>query len=227
MIDVYGGETPNVFKPLIMLEELGADYRRVPLDILKGEQFAPAFLAISPNNKVPAIVDHAPVDGGAPVSVMESGAQLLYLAEKHGRLMPTDPRRKIAALEWLFWQMASQGPMVGQAGHFRNYAPEKLAYAIKRYSDEAQRIYKVLDKRLRGREFIADEYSVADIACWPWILFRYHHGVELTDFPEVERWFNAVLARPAVTRLFGDYKAPGPMSFTEEERALLFGNKQP
>lgn len=227
MIDLHGGETPNVFKPLIMLEELGAEYRRLPCDILKGEQFAPAFLAISPNNKVPAMVDHAPAFGGPPVSLMESGAQLLYLAEKHGRFLPQDPRRRVATLEWLFWQMASQGPMVGQAGHFRNYAPEKLAYAIERYSTEAQRIYKVLDTRLAGREYIADEYSIADMACWPWTLFRLHHGVDLADYPHVERWHAAMLARPAVHRLFGDYEAPRPMTFTEEERAMLFGNKQP
>lgn len=227
MIELYGGDTPNVFKPWIALEELGEPYRRVPLDIMTGEQFTPEFLAISPNNKVPAIVDHAPADGGAPISVMESGAILLYLAEKHGRLVPTDPRRRVAATEWLMWQMASQGPMVGQAGHFRNYAPEKLPYAIKRYSDEAQRIYKVLNKRLEGREFIADEFSVADIACWPWIIWRTHHGVELEDFPEVKRWFEAMLARPAFNRILGDFRASPPQTFTEEERAVLFGNKQP
>jgi len=210
-----------------MLEEVGADYRRVPLDILKGEQFTPEFLAISPNNKVPAIVDHAPADGGAPISIMESGAILLYLAEKHGRFLPADLRRRTAALEWLFWQMASQGPMVGQAGHFRNYAPERLPYAIDRYTTETQRIYKVLNTRLRGREYIADEYSVADMACWPWIIFRKHHGADLADFPEVERWFHAMLARPAVNRLFGDYAPPEPMTFSAEERAMLFGNKQP
>ena len=226
MIDLYGGETPNVFKPMIMLEELGVPYRRLPCDIMTGEQYTPAFLAISPNNKVPAIVDHAPAFGGEPVSVMESGAILMYLAEKHERFLPADPRRRVAATEWLFWQMASQGPMVGQAGHFRNYAPEKLPYAITRYSTEAQRIYKVLNTRLQGRDYIADEYSIADMACWPWILFRTHHGVELADFPEVARWFNAMLARPAVKRLFGDYVAPPPMSFTQEERDMLFRNTQ-
>jgi GST-like protein len=227
MIDLYGGETPNVFKPMIMLEELGVEYRRLPCDIMKGEQFTPEFLAISPNNKVPAMVDHDPAFGGGPVSVMESGAILLYLAEKHGKFMPADPRRRVAAIEWLFWQMASQGPMVGQAGHFRNYAPEKLPYAIERYSTEAQRIYKVLNTRLAGREYIADEYSIADMACWPWILFRFHHGVDLADYPEVERWFGAMLARPAVHKLFGDYVPPKPLTFTEEERKMLFGNKQP
>lgn len=227
MIDLYGGETPNVFKPMIMLEELDAPYRRLPCDIMTGEQFTPQFLAISPNNKVPAIVDHQPAFGGDPVSVMESGAILLYLAEKHGRFMPAEPRARVAAIEWLFWQMASQGPMVGQAGHFRNYAPEKLPYAITRYSTEAQRIYKVLDRRLEGREYIAGEYSIADMACWPWILFRAHHGVDLAAYPQVERWFYAMLARPAINRLFGDYEAPGPYEFTQEERDMLFGNTQP
>lgn len=226
MIDLYGGETPNVFKPWIALEELGAPYQRLPLDIMKGEQFTPEFLAISPNNKVPAIVDHAPADGGAPISVMESGAILIYLAEKHGKLVPTDLRRRMACMEWVMWQMASQGPMVGQAGHFRNYAPEKIPYAITRYSDEAKRIYKVLDVRLEGREYIADEFSIADIACWPWILFRAHHGVELDAYPNVTRWFETMHARPAINRILGDFKFEPPKGFTDEERALLFGNKR-
>ena len=157
MIELYGGETPNVFKPLIALEELGLEYRRIPVDILAGEQFKPEFLAISPNNRVPAIIDDAPADGGAPLSVFESGAILLYLAEKTGQLLPTQLRERVQAAEWLMWQMAGQGPMLGQAGHFRNYAPEKIPYGIERYSSEARRLYRVLNERLAGREYIAGD----------------------------------------------------------------------
>jgi GST-like protein len=227
MIELFGGQTPNVFKPLIALEELGADYRRVPLDILKGEQFTPEYLAISPNNRVPAMVDHDPVDGQGPLSVFESGAILLYLADKHGALIPQDPRGRSAVIEWVMWQMAGQGPMVGQAGHFRNYAPEQIPYAIERYSKEAQRLYRVLDTRLEGREFIAGNYSIADIACWPWIIFRASHGVAIEDFPNIERWYRAIEARPAVRRALDGFEPTAMPSFTEEERAVLFGGKRP
>ena len=223
MIELFGGETPNVFKPLIALEELGLEYKRVPVDILKGEQFKPEFLAISPNNRVPAMIDHNPADGGAPISVFESGAILLYLAEKEGKLLPQDPRGRTNVFQWLMWQMAGQGPMVGQAGHFRNYAPEKIPYGIDRYTNEAKRLYGVLDKRLAQSEFVAGDYSIADIACWPWILFRIHHGVELESFPNVNRWFKAIEARPAVKRILGGYVAPPPPTFTDEEREMLFG----
>jgi GST-like protein len=227
MIELFGGQTPNVFKPLIALEELGADYRRMPLDILKGEQFTPEYLAISPNNRVPAMVDHDPVDGQGPLSVFESGAILLYLADKHGALIPQDPRGRSAVIEWVMWQMAGQGPMVGQAGHFRNYAPEQIPYAIERYSNEAQRLYRVLDTRLEGREFIAGDYSIADIACWPWIIFRASHGVAIEDFPNIERWYRAIEARPAVRRALDGFEPTAVPSFTEEERAVLFGGKRP
>jgi GSH-dependent disulfide-bond oxidoreductase len=206
MIELYGGQTPNVMKPLIALEELGADYRRVPVDIANGEQFKPDFLAISPNNRVPAMVDHHPQDSGEPLSVFESGAILLYLADKYGALIPPTPRGRSAVIEWVMWQMGGQGPMLGQAHHFRNYAPEQIPYAIDRYNNETRRLYRVLNTRLTGREFIAGDYSIADIACWPWIQFRAHHGVELAAFPEVERWFNAIDARPAVRRALPDYK---------------------
>lgn len=226
MIEVFGPNTPNVIKVLLALEELTMPYKRVEVDILKGEQFAPAFLAVSPNNRVPAIIDHNPQDGGQPLSVFESGAILLYLADKANALIPTNPRDRSPVIEWLMWQMAGQGPMLGQAGHFRNYAPEKIPYGIERYTKEAGRLYRVLNTRLIGREFIAGEYSIADIACWPWILFRSHHGVAIEDYPEVHRWFRAVEARPAVRRAIGDYVPPAPASFDEKSRDVLFGSKQ-
>jgi GST-like protein len=222
MIDVYGGQTPNVFKVLIALEELGLPYRRIGVDIMKGEQFTPSFLAISPNNRVPAIVDQAPEDGGPPLALFESGAILIYLAERSGQLLPEAPRPRAAVLQWLMWQMAGQGPMLGQLGHFRNYAPEKIAYAIDRYSTEVARLYRVLDGRLAGRDFIAGDFSIADIACWPWICFRAHHGVDLDLYPEVARWFAALAARPAVQRAVGDAAIPSPITVTDDVRAVLF-----
>ena len=225
MMKLYGGQTPNVFKPLIALEEMGLDYERVSLDILTGEQFTPEFLAISPNNRVPALVDDDPKDRQGSLSVFESGAILLYLADRQGAFIPADARGRNTVIEWVMWQMAGQGPMCGQAGHFRNYAPEKLPYAIDRYTNEAKRLYRVLNTRLAGREFIADAYSIADMACWPWIMFRDHHGVALSDYPEVERWYRAIEARPAVQRAFDGYDVPPPRTFTDEERALLFGGQ--
>ncbi|AMK19907.1 MULTISPECIES: glutathione S-transferase N-terminal domain-containing protein [Sphingobium] len=225
MIDVYGPESPNVIKVLLILQELGMAYERKPLDIMSGEQFSPEFLAISPNNKIPAIVDHDPADGGPPLSLFESGAILIYLAEKGGALLPTEPRPRSTVLAWLMWQMAGQGPMLGQAGHFRNYAPEPNPYGVRRYSDEAARLYGVLDRRLEGREWIADAFSIADIACWPWTLFRAHHGIELTDYPHVNRWFAAMEARPAFGRALPDFQAPLPITPDDETRRILFNIK--
>jgi GSH-dependent disulfide-bond oxidoreductase len=225
MIDIYGGGTPNVLKPLIALEEMGLEYKRLPVDLLKGEQFTPEFLAISPNNRVPAMVDHDPADGQGPLSVFESGAMLLYLADKTGSFIPTDARGRSVVVEWIMWQMAGQGPMLGQAGHFRNYAPEKIPYGIERYSNEARRLYRVLDTRLAERDYVAGDYSIADMCCWPWTLFRAHHGVELGDFPNLERWYHRIEERPAVQRLLPDFQVSAPPSFTEEERKLLFGQK--
>jgi len=222
MIDVYGPGSPNVIKVLIALEELGMAYERKPLDIMSGEQFTPEFLAISPNNKIPAIVDQAPADGGAPLSLFESGAILVYLAEKGGALLPTEARARSAVLAWLMWQMAGQGPMLGQAGHFRNYAPEPNPYGIRRYSDEAARLYRVLDARLAGNEWVAGDFSIADIACFPWILFRAHHGIALEDYPNVARWFAAVDARPSVARAIPDFVAPEPIVPDEQTRRILF-----
>lgn len=223
MIELYGGQTPNVFKPLILLEELAVEYKRVPVDIMAGEQFSSEFLAISPNNRVPALVDYDPADAGDPLSVFESGAMLLYLADKYGRFLSRSPRERNAAVEWVMWQMAGQGPMLGQAGHFRNYAPEKIPYAISRFTNEANRLYRVLDTRLKGRNFIAGDYSIADIACWPWAIFRSLHGVTLDDYPEVDRWYRTIEARPAVRRVLGDFTLPAPPTFSDEQRALLFG----
>ena len=199
MIDLYYFPSPNTWKASIMLEECGLPYRVVPVDITKDEQFAPDFLAISPNNRVPAIVDHdAP---GGPQPVFESGAILLYLAEKTGRfLAPSGPER-VAAIEWLMWQMGGLGPMAGQAHHFRRYAAEGNGYAVERYVKEAGRLYGVLDRRLAGRRWIAGEdYSIADIACWGWVWFHQMHGIALDDFAEVRRWFLAMSERPAVER---------------------------
>lgn len=222
MIELYGGDSPNVIKILIALEELGMDYVRRPLDIMHGEQFTPDFLALNPNGKIPAIRDKAPADGGGPLALFESGAILLYLAEKAGALLPLEPRARAEAQAWLMWQMAGQGPMLGQAGHFRNYAPEKIPYAIQRYSRETARLYGVLDARLKGRAFLAGGYSIADIACWPWILFRSHHGIDLDDYPEVARWFAALRARPAVERAMAGIEVSPPQTFDDETRRILF-----
>ncbi|MDB5702377.1 MAG: glutathione S-transferase [Sphingomonadales bacterium] len=225
MIDVYGPASPNVIKVLLALEELGIAYRRLPLDIMSGEQFAPAFLAISPNNKIPAIVDHEPDDGEGPLSLFESGAILIYLAEKTGRLLPVAPRKRSEVLAWLMWQMSGQGPMLGQAGHFRNYAPEPISYAIRRYTDEAARLYKVLDTRLHEREWIAGDFSIADIACWPWILFRAHHGIEIGSYPNVARWHAMMTARPSFARAMPDFVPPPPVVPDEKTRRILFNIK--
>jgi GST-like protein len=228
MIDLHYFPTPNGWKVSIALEELGLPYRIVCVNIAKGDQFEPEFLAISPNNRMPAIVDDEPAFGGAPVSVFESGAILLYLAEKTARLLPRDPRRRVAAIEWMFWQMANQGPMCGQAGHFRNYAPKPAdPYATKRYTDEAHRVYRVLDTRLAGREFVADELSMADILCWPWIHMRDHHGQNLAEFPNLARWYERLLARPAFQRglAAGAELAKGMASMDAEARRNLFGQR--
>ncbi|MDF8332039.1 glutathione S-transferase N-terminal domain-containing protein [Novosphingobium cyanobacteriorum] len=198
MIDFHFFPSPNTWKVAIMLEECGLPYRLVPVDITADAQFAPEFLRISPNNRVPAIVDHTAPDGSQPV--FESGAILLYLAEKTGRfLSPSGPAR-VAAQEWLMWQMGGLGPMAGQAHHFRRYAPAGNDYAVDRYTRECARLYRVLDARLAGRSWIADDYSVADMACWGWVWFHRLHGQDLGDFPQIGRWFTAMSARPAVQR---------------------------
>ena len=227
MIDLHYFPTPNGWKVSIALEELDLPYRVVPCNIGRGDQFKPDFLAISPNNRMPAIVDTDPAFGGEAVSVFESGAILQYLAEKTGRLLPTDPRGRLQALEWMYWQMANQGPMCGQAGHFRNYAPAKIEYGIERYSNEAHRLYRVLDERLAEREFVADEFSMADILCWPWVHLREHHGQSFEEFPQLERWYEQLLARPAFERGLEVgldlVKESGGMD--EEARRTLFGQR--
>lgn len=202
MIDLYYWTTPNGHKITMFLEEAGVPYALHGINIGKGDQFAPAFLEISPNNRIPAIVDNEPADGGAPVSVFESGAILLYLAEKTGKLLPQDPRGRVAALEWLFWQVGGLGPMAGQNHHFALYAKEKIPYAIERYVNETNRLYGVLDKRLATHEFLADSYSIADIACYPWIVPYERQGQRLEDFPNLKRWFDAIAAMPSTVRAY-------------------------
>ena len=231
MIDLHYWPTPNGHKPALMLEELaeagaGLEYRIVPVDIGKGAQFEPAFLAISPNNKMPAMVDHDPAGGGAPLAVFESGAILLYLAEKTGRFLPADLRGRNEVLQWLFWQVGGLGPMNGQHGHFSVYAPEKLPYAMDRYRRESERLLGVLDKHLEGREFIAgDGYSIADMASHPWISPYDKAPLDLAPFANVRRWHAAIAARPAVQRAYALGKtvegAGQPM--TDAERRILFG----
>ena len=200
MIDVYYWPTPNGWKVSIALEEMEIPYRIVPVNIGLGEQFDPAFLAISPNNRIPAIVDTSPQDGDGPLSVFETGAILIYLAEKSGRFLPARPRERSEVISWLMWQMGGLGPMLGQHGHFRLYAPEKIDYAIQRYRREALRLFGVLDKRLAGREFICGDYSLADMACWPWVITHKSQQLDLDDFPSLRRWYDALKQRPALRR---------------------------
>ena len=200
MIDLYYWPTPNGWKITIMMAECEIAYRPIPVDISKGEQFLPEFLKVSPNNRIPAIVDHEPPDGGVALSLFESGAILIYLAEKSGKLIPTDLRSRNTVLEWLMWQVGGLGPMAGQNGHFLLYATEKIPYAIQRYSDEVRRLYSVLDRQLaKTGQFVAGEYSIADIAIFPWIVTHKAQGLSLTEYPHVSDWFNQVRARPAVS----------------------------
>ncbi|WP_119421506.1 glutathione binding-like protein [Desertibaculum subflavum] len=202
MIDLYTWGTPNGRKISVALEELGLPYKTFPINISKNDQFAPDFLKISPNNKIPAIVDHDG-PGGKPHSIFESGAILIYLAEKTGKLMPKDPVGRSVCLQWLMFQMGGLGPMCGQAHHFRRFAPEQIPYAIKRYTDEAARLYGVMDKRLAEAKFLAgDEYSIADIASYPWIARHEWQGQDLATFPNLKRWYDAITARPATDRGF-------------------------
>jgi len=202
MIDLHYWTTPNGHKVTIFLEEAGLPYRVTAVNIGAGDQFKPEFLAISPNNRIPAIVDHAPTDGGAAISVFESGAILAYLAEKTGQFMPGDVRGRVEVMQWLFWQMGGLGPMAGQNHHFVQYAPETLPYAIDRYVRETSRLYGVLNKRLADREYIAGDYSIADMASYPWIVPHERQKQHLDEFPHLKRWFEAVRARPAVERAY-------------------------
>ena len=226
MIDLHYWPTPNGHKITLFLEETKTPYRLVPVNIGKGEQFKPDFLKISPNNRMPAIVDHEPKDGGQPISVFESGAILVYLAEKTGKFLPSDVRGRAHVLEWLFWQMGGLGPMAGQKNHFMNYAPEKLPYAIDRYRDETDRLYAVLNKQLAGRDYITGEYSIADMAAYPWAVIPLNNGDPLEAFPHMRRWLETIRERPATRIAYEKGKAinprpPGPPD--EEARKILFG----
>jgi GSH-dependent disulfide-bond oxidoreductase len=224
MIDLYYWPTPNGHKITMLLEETGMPYTIVPVNIGKGEQFRPEFLAISPNNRMPAIVDQAPMERGSPISVFESGAILLYLAEKSGTFLPKDLRGRVEVTQWLFWQVGGLGPMAGQNHHFSRYAPEKLPYAIERYVNETNRLYGVLNKRLADREFVAGAYSIADMAAYPWIVPYEAQGQSLSDFPHLKRWFEAIKGRPATLRAYarGAQINPNP-TVNEESRKILFG----
>lgn len=226
MIDLYAWPTPNGYKISIMLEECGLPYNVHAIDIGRGDQFKADFLKISPNNKMPAIVDTAAADG-KPISIFESGAILMYLAEKTGKFMPRDLRGRYDVVQWLMFQMASQGPMLGQNGHFRNYAPEKIAYAIDRYTNETKRIYGVMDRRLGEAPHLAGDYSIADMACFPWVRSWERQGVVLAEYANVKRWFDAINARPAVAKgltLLADKIRKGPID--DKARDVLFGQSQ-
>ena len=222
MIKLYYWPTPNGHKITIFLEEAGLAYQITPVDISAGDQFTPAFLALSPNNRMPAIVDTSPEDGGAPVTVFESGAVLLYLAEKTGRFLPKDLRERKIVLEWLFWQMGGLGPMLGQNHHFSQYAPEKIPYAVDRYVRETNRLYGVLDRHLMNRRWIGDEYSIADMASYPWIVPWKRQGQNLDEFPNLKRWFAAIRARPAVAAYQQGEPWSGRPAVTEEGKKILF-----
>jgi len=227
MIELHYWPTPNGHKVTLFLEEAGLDYVIKPVDIGKGEQFRPEFLAIAPNNRMPAIVDHAPADGGAPINVFESGAILLYLADKTGRFIPQDLRGRAATLEWLFWQMGGLGPMTGQYGHFNVYAPERIPYAVERYTNEAHRLLGVLDRRLAAHPYVAgDEYTIADMACYPWIDPYSKAPLDLEPYAHVRRWREAIAARPATQRAYArgaEVNPPSDRPLGEEERRILFG----
>ncbi|HTO82562.1 MAG TPA: glutathione S-transferase N-terminal domain-containing protein [Methylomirabilota bacterium] len=225
MIDVYSWPTPNGHKVHIMLEETGLPYTIHPIDIGRGDQFKPDFLAISPNNKMPAITDRDG-PGGKPYSLFESGAILLYLAEKTGKLMPAETAARYEVVQWLMFQMGNIGPMLGQAHHFRHYAPEPLPYAVQRYTNEANRLYGVLDRRLQGRSYLADDYSIADIAVWPWVRTPDRQGVDAAAYPNYRRWFDVIAARPAVQRgiqVLADRSRP---QLDAKAKEILFGATQ-
>ncbi len=224
MIDLYYWPTPNGHKITIFLEETSLDYQIKPVNIGRGEQFEESFLKIAPNNRMPAIVDQNPSSGGSAISVFESGAILLYLAEKVQSYIPSDLRKRVQTLEWLFWQMGGLGPMLGQNHHFVSYAPEKLPYAINRYVNETARLYAVLDKQLQGREFIVGEYSIADMACYPWIVLYERQQQDLNNFPNLKRWFYRIKERDAVVRAYEKGKTINTKPTVDEEsKKYLFG----
>ena len=226
MIDLYYWTTPNGHKLTIYLEETGTPYKIIPVDIGTGAQFEPDFLAIAPNNRIPAIVDHDPVGGGEPISVFESGAILEYLADKVGEFLPRDQRGRIETLQWLYWQMGNLGPMCGQNHHFVTYAPERIPYAMDRYVNETNRLYGVLDRRLADRGYVAGDYSIADMAIYPWIVPHERQRQDLNDFPHLKRWFEEIQSRPAVEVAYAlSKKINDNPTMTEEAKAVLFGQK--
>ncbi len=226
-IELYYWPTPNGWKITVMLEELGVPYHVNYVDIGKGDQFAPDFLKISPNNRMPAIVDpQGP--GGEPISVFESGAILQYLGRKHGRFYPSGERARVAVDEWLFWQVGGLGPMAGQAHHFRQYAPEKIQYGIDRYTNEVNRLYGVMNKRLDGRDFLAGDYSIADMACIGWVIPHERQGQDLNDFPNLKRWFETMMARPAVERAIAigrQERERSNLADDKDAQKVLFGQR--
>ncbi|MDR2871134.1 MAG: glutathione S-transferase N-terminal domain-containing protein [Xanthomonadaceae bacterium] len=229
MIDLYYWPTPNGHKITLFLEESGLPYTIRPINIGAGDQFKPDFLKISPNNKMPAIVDHAPAGGDEPISVFESGAILLYLAGKSGQFLSSDPRIRIATVEWLFWQTSGFGPMLGQNHHFNHYAPEKIPYAIARYINESRRLYGVLNQRLAGRDFLAGDYSIADMACYPWAALHDGQNIVIDDFPNVGRWLKTIAARPATQRAYAlanDINPESGKPLSAEARRHLFGQPE-
>lgn len=224
MIDLYYWTTPNGHKVLIFLEEAGVPHRVLPVNISKGEQFAPDFLRIAPNNRIPAIVDTAPADGGAPISIFESGAILQYLAEKTGQFLSADVRGRVEIMQWLFWQMGGLGPMAGQNHHFVQYASQSIPYAMDRYVNETNRLYGVLDKRLAERDYIAGDYSIADMAAYPWIVPHRRQKQNLDEFPHLKRWFGAIGARPAVKRAYERAREINRQPVvSDKSKAVLFG----
>lgn len=230
MIDLYYWTTPNGHKVTMFLEEAGIPYTLKGVNISTGEQFDADFLKLAPNNRIPAILDHDPADGGAPVSVFESGAILLYLAEKYGQFMPgpDDIRGRAKVQEWLMWQMGGLGPMCGQNHHFTIYAPEPIEYAISRYVDETNRLYGVLDKQLRDRDFIAGAYSIADMAAYPWVVPHKRQGQNIDDFPDLKRWLMAIKARPATVRAYArsdDINPERSATVSDEAKKILFGQR--
>jgi GST-like protein len=225
MIDLYYWTTPNGHKMTMFLEEARIPYAIHPVNIGKGDQFEPEFLKISPNNRIPAIVDRAPADGGEPIAMFESGAILLYLADKIGRFIPRDTRARLDCIQWLFWQMGNLGPLAGQNHHFVHYAPEKITYAIERYVNETGRLYAVLNKRLADREFIAGEYTIADMASYPWVLPE-RQSQNIDEFPHLKRWKEAIKSRPATQAAYAIAKEINPGTGgirTEAEKKILFG----
>jgi GST-like protein len=224
MIDLYYWTTPNGHKITLMLEETGLEYKLRPVNIGAGEQFDPAFLKIAPNNRIPAIVDHAPVDGGEPLALFESGAILQYLADKSGQFGGGSPREKWDITQWLMWQMGGLGPMCGQNHHFVTYAPERISYAMDRYINEAARLYAVMNKRLQDRAFLAGDYSIADMACYPWIVPHERQKLDLNDFPNLQRWFEAIKSRPATVAAYelADAINVRPTIDDEESRRIMF-----